>query len=284
MNLDDVQVMYCKRGYQIEREIGVGGYKRVFLANYEGGQIALKVFHQDHNGYHTDLEKRALREIKAMASISSPFVAKILDFSLGDSQYDAFIAEEFIPGESLNDRMKKGKIIQSTAIQMMDNIFQALIECATRNIIHRDIKPANIMLRNDDTAVLTDFGLARAAGDSTITPSGAIVGTLIYAAPECLNYSKTRLHETSDLYSFGIVCYELLTGEHPFVPNLYALERDEIVQRMLYGQPVAAQEKNNHIPQPLSRFVMKLLRRQVADRHSSIQDAYNRFIRIRDNL
>jgi eukaryotic-like serine/threonine-protein kinase len=278
---EQANAMYNRLGYQVDQFVGSGGFKQVFLAHYEGRPVALKVLDLDQGAYRANLEFRAQREAQSMASIDSPYVAKIIDFNLGGLQHRAYIAEEFISGISLLERMTQGLPTNTEAIQWMDDIFHALMACASRTIVHRDVKPGNILLRENGQAVLTDFGLARLIDDSTITASGILIGTLMYAPPELIQFNSDLLDETIDLFSFGILCYEMFSGEHPFITDTVS-SRDEALKKMLYETAIPLSQKNAGVSEDLSRLVMTLIRRERSDRYPSVERAYNKFKQIRN--
>ncbi len=275
MKLEEAQSMYKGLGYQVEKEIGSGGFKQVFRATYEATHsVALKIMHLEGS----DLDIRARREVKLMTEISSPYVAKIVDFNFGSKDYEAYIAEEYISDVSLLDRLKMSPPLNiREIIRITDNIFQALLKCAAKGIVHRDVKPNNLLLRPNGDAVLTDFGLARSSDDSTITPSGIEIGTYLYAPPEFIRTNSQSTDETSDLFSLGIILYMLLTNRHPFIQSIQGSSRDQKIQEMLTATAVTPHKENQSIPISLSKFVMKLIERQRASRYPSTQRAYERF-------
>lgn len=274
--------MYRNLGFEIQRVLDSGAFKTVFLAQYHGVPVALKVLDVNRGEYRAQLEWRASREVRLMAGIDSPFVAKVFDFSLGGMQFDAYIAEEFIGGPSLRTKMDSGSIGYFEILDIMDDVFQALLVCASQPepIIHRDVKPSNIMLRENGQAVLTDFGLARTKEDSTVTVSGMTIGTLKYAPPEFIHFNSGLLDDTSDLFSFGVMCYEMLTGEHPFITE-EPVSREDAVRMMYETDPVPVHQKNAHVSVELSRLIMRLIRRQRGERYPSVEHSYSRFQKIR---
>lgn len=199
ITLDRAKGMYAPLGYDIIDEISTkGGFKQVFLAMYKGNKVAFKVLHMPNVQDYARLEIRIPREATIMASLNSPYIAKLIDYSNGGLNHEPYLAEEYIEGSSLAEELKKGQMNRPTLFKLIDDIFQALLICTEHRIVHRDLKPDNIMLRTDGTAVLTDFGLARPLDDSTITVSGMVIGTIRYAAPEFLGYTTGNMDETSE--------------------------------------------------------------------------------------
>jgi serine/threonine-protein kinase len=200
--------------YEILQRLGAGGMATVYLANHLllERKVAVKVLNSE---YASDEEfvKRFRREAQAAASLSHPNIVSIYDVGAeGDIHY---IVQEYVEGETLKELInREGPLPANRAVDFAIQICDALA-CAHRNrIIHRDIKPHNILIGRDGRAKVSDFGIARAAAEATLTHSGAIVGSVHYFAPEQARGSVTD--EKSDLYSLGIVLYEMLTGKVPF--------------------------------------------------------------------
>jgi len=196
-------------GYNVVHIIGQGGQAQVFLAEreHDGLRVALKVLDRALRQDPVFLQ-RFVREYKLLASVESPYVARIYDqgFS-GDHPY---IAMEFLPSGTLAARIREGLTTRS-ALRIAGQIAQALSAIHARGIVHRDLKPANILFRADGRPVLADFGLARDMKvNSTLTVAGQFLATPRYMSPEqCLGLP---IDARSDLYSLGAVLYEMITG------------------------------------------------------------------------
>jgi serine/threonine protein kinase len=271
--------MYEGLGYQVEEEIGSGGFKQVFRAKYKGQTVALKAMHLEGS----DLDIRARREVKLMTEINSLYIAKIIDFNFGSKDYEAYITEEYISDVSLWNRLEESSLTTQEAMNITDNIFQALLECASRRIVHRDVKPSNILLRDSGDAVLTDFGLARPQDESTMTPWGIEIGTFPYAPPEFIRYDSQLIDQTSDVFSLGIIIYMLLTGKHPFI-SAGQMEREQRVREMLEATAIPPHDENPSINVKFSKFVMKLIERERANRYPTTEYAYQRFKKVLEEL
>ncbi len=196
-------------GYNVVHIIGQGGQAQVFLAEreHDGLRVALKVLNLALRQDPVFLQ-RFVREYKLLASVESPYVARIYDqgFS-GDHPY---IAMEFLPSGTLAARIREG-LTTRAALRIAGQIAQALAAIHARGIVHRDLKPANILFRADGRPVLVDFGLARDMKvNSTLTVAGQFLATPRYMSPEqCLGLP---IDARSDLYSLGAVLYEMITG------------------------------------------------------------------------
>lgn len=203
------------RGYRFEKKLSASSHSAVYLAKKESSEqdIVLKVLQQvpdvtDSIGAFD----RFLQEYELIADIDHPNIVKIFDLGVGDDH--AHIAMEYLGGGDLKQRIAKG-ISEPDAVAYLRQIASALAEVHKVGILHRDLKPGNIMLRDDNTIALIDFGLAkRMRLKLEITGSGEIFGTPYYMSPEQGHGNGVDLR--SDIYSLGIIFYEMLTGKKPF--------------------------------------------------------------------
>jgi serine/threonine protein kinase len=202
-------------GYQLLQQIGAGGMAKVYLAVQVSldRKVAIKVLRTSGDDDPERTEKRFLREGRTLAKITHKNVCGIFDIAkVGDI---AYIAMEYLDGGTLVDKLKHGVAV-GESIAIVVQVASALEEAHKLGIIHRDLKPANVMLRGGRVPVLTDFGIARelTASQTRITAENMIVGTPIYMSPE--QVSGGEVDGRSDLYSLGIMFFELLTGEPPY--------------------------------------------------------------------
>ncbi len=204
------------RGHRCLRRLAAGGSSSVYLAQCErsGQQRVLKVFRQvpDVVEGSTTFE-RFLREYHLVAHLEHPNIARIYDIGVADDHL--FLAMEYVPGGDLRGRM--GTQMQwRIALGYLRQLAAALEALHAIGVLHRDVKPGNVLLREDGSVAFIDFGLARQLGlESDITGEGAIFGTPHYMSPE--QGHALPVDERSDLYSLGVVLYEMLTGDKPFV-------------------------------------------------------------------
>ncbi len=197
--------------YAIERELGKGGMATVYLARQVllNRQVALKVMSPE---FSTDkaFQKAFLQEGKVVAQLEHPSIVKIYDIGIHDSTF--YMAMEYLSGGSLRDRVKTEAFTPAAVLQMLRQLGTGLAYAHEQGFIHRDIKPENILFRKDGTAVLTDFGIAKVQDSiGEMTRMGYTTGTAQYMSPE--QASTGHLDYRSDLYSLGLVVFEMLSGE-----------------------------------------------------------------------
>ncbi|MFK7915905.1 MAG: protein kinase [Pseudomonadales bacterium] len=200
-------------GYEIEREIGRGGMARVHLAVQTkfGRWVALKVVSSSY-AKDDQFRKRFLQESRINGQLTHPNIVQVHDVGAHGSVL--YLVMEYLSGGDLNTRLDKGMHIREL-VKVVKDIGRALDYAHEKNIVHRDIKPENILFRDDGSAVLTDFGIARlAAPDLTLTRDGTVVGTPQYMSPE--QAAGRALDGRSDLYSLGVVFFRMLTGDVPY--------------------------------------------------------------------
>src|ERR1700722_2628586 len=205
-------------GYEILRPLGTGGMSTVYLALQRSldRKVAIKVMRRGGDlasDENTQAEKRFLLEGRMMAKLPHRNIVAVYDIVSNDSM--AYISMEFLDGGTLSDRMRDG-ISLADAVSVIVQIASALDFAHTHGVVHRDLKPANIMFRDSGTPVLTDFGIARYQDGSAtrLTQTGMLVGTPTYMSPEQINGQS--VDGRADLYSLGILFYELLAGHAPF--------------------------------------------------------------------
>ena len=204
------------RGHRCLQRLAVGGSSSVFLAGHErtGQQRVLKIFRQVPDAVEGSCTfERFLREYELVAHLDHPNIARIYDIGVADDHL--FLAMEYFPGGDLRSRMRE-PLQWRVALAYLRQLAAALGALHDIGVLHRDVKPGNVLLRDDGSLAFIDFGLARQLGlESDITGEGAIFGTPHYMSPE--QGHGQRLDERSDLYSLGVVLYEMLTGQKPYV-------------------------------------------------------------------
>ena len=200
--------------YELGEKIGRGGMGVVYRAQHTGLDIDVAVkFIHPHLADDDEAVARFIREARLSARIKHPNIVQIYDTGR-DEQGRAYIVMEYLEGQSLRQRLKNGPIPEVEAIKIANDVLAALGKAHSTGVIHRDIKPGNIFLCSDGVAKLVDFGIAKAVGGGTLTGTGALVGTPEYMSPE--QAEGLPVDAKTDIYSLGIVMYEMLTGVVPF--------------------------------------------------------------------
>ena len=249
--------------YRLVETLGSGGMADVYLAHDDvlDRTLALKVL---SNRYAEDEEfiERFRREAQNAASLSHPNIVSIFDRGeTEDGTY--YIAMEYLPGGTLKDRLvKRGPLPARTAAAVALQIAEALKAAHDSDVVHRDIKPHNILITESGDIKVTDFGIARAASSSTMTKTGSILGTAHYLSPEQAMGDPVR--PQSDLYSLGVVLYEMLTGELPYDAETPI----GIAMKHVNGELRPPIEVDSSIPAGINAVVMRLLARNPEDRYS----------------
>ncbi|MDI6816404.1 MAG: Stk1 family PASTA domain-containing Ser/Thr kinase [Actinomycetota bacterium] len=263
--------------YQIIAKIGSGGMADVYKAmdSVLERPVAIKVLHR-HFAEDEDFVTRFRREAQAAANLNHPNIVSIYDWGSQNSTY--FIVMELLEGESLKQHIQsKGVLEPREAMEITKKVLSALSFAHRNDIIHRDIKPHNIIITKDDEVKVTDFGIAR-AGVSTMTQTGTILGTAHYLSPE-----QARGHEvgvTSDLYSAGVVLYEMVTGRIPFDgenPVAIALKH-------VHEAPVRPNEINPKVTPALQTIILKAMAKNPESRYQSAAEMRNDIMRLMEGM
>jgi hypothetical protein len=200
--------------YRLEARIGAGGMSTVYRALDETLErsVAIKLMNREVSSDSDQLE-RFRREARAVAQLSHPHVVGVID--AGEDEGRPYIVFEYIEGETLKERIRRlGRLPISEAVAYAIEITRALGAAHARHIVHRDVKPQNVLIDEEGSAKVTDFGIARTLDEEGLTADGRVLGTTDYVSPE--QALGQRVTGQSDLYSVGVVLYEMLTGEVPF--------------------------------------------------------------------
>ena len=274
--MSHVQVNTVDGRYVLVELLGSGGMAQVYLAHDEvlDRDVALKVLRSQ---YVRDAEfaERFRREARSAASLSHPNIVQVYD--RGETEDGTcYIAMEYVSGGTLKKRIEKGTIDPYTAAAVAAQIAEALQAAHERGVIHRDIKPQNVLVTSSGDLKVTDFGIARAASAVTISVTNAIFGTAGYLSPE--QALGEPVSPASDLYSLGVILYEMLTGELP-----YTADNPMAVCMKHVTEPVPQPRNvNPEIPVQMNALVVKLLAKDPADRYGSaaaLLDDLERIIR-----
>ena len=255
--------------YRIIKQIGRGGMADVYLAKdliLDGEEVAVKVL---RTNYQTDpiAVARFQREARAMADLDHPHIVRITD--IGEEDGQQYLAMEYVAGLDLKRYIKEHyPLSNEEAVRIMGQILLAMRLAHTRGIVHRDLKPQNILLTPDGTAKVTDFGIAVAFAETSLTQTNSMLGSVHYLSPEQARGSKATVQ--SDIYAMGIIFYEMLTGHIPY-------DGDSAVTIALqhFQKPLPSViDENPSVPQALENVVIKATAKKLTDRYKSVAEMY----------
>jgi tetratricopeptide (TPR) repeat protein len=262
--------------YEILSRLGAGGMGEVFLAEDKrlGRKVAIK-FLPAASVAEESAKRRLLREARAAAALDHPNICAI--YEVGEDASHCFIVLQYIEGETLAIRLERQRLRLPEALAAAAQVADALAEAHAHGIIHRDIKPANIMLTPRGQVKVLDFGLAKVMRDpsliesetelsSLLTVPGVVIGTLPYMSPEQVR--GEQLDYRSDIFSFGTVLYELLSGHRPFDAKSMA----EVMSKILTHNPTPLRDSTPAVLPGLERLVQKCLEKDSAKRYQTMRD------------
>lgn len=250
--------------YQLERLLGEGAFGRVWLA-YDDQlrrSVAIKVPKPEHFARAEDAESY-LAEARTVAGLDHPHIVPVFDVGRTDNGA-IYVVSKYIDGCHLAELISKSRPSFDAATELLCTIALALQHAHERRLVHRDIKPANILIeRQSQTPYLADFGLAISEGDRALP--GSVAGTPAYMSPEQARGESHRIDGRSDLFSLGIVFYELLTGHRPF----RAITWEELAHQIISIDPVPPRELDETVPTELERICLKALSKRASDRYAT---------------
>src|SRR6476660_3236945 len=275
--------------YKISESIGTGGMGEVYLATdiTAGRKAALKLLPLRFTGDAERL-KRFQREARAVVGLNHPNIVTV--YEIGEDHSTHYIASELIEGETLRQRLMRGRMEVGEAVDIAIQVASALAAADETGIVHRDIKPENIMLRPDGYVKVLDFGIAKLAesafadatadraGSMTMgeTNLGAVLGTIRYMSPE--QACGAHVDKTTDIWSVGVVLYEMVTGHAPFTGDPpsqgygAAGTPKEVMSSILEKEPPPLTSYVAHIPAELQQIISKALRKDRKERYHSAKD------------
>jgi serine/threonine protein kinase len=252
--------------YRVERLLGQGGFGRVYLARDEQLRrlVAVKVPHphliaspQDADAY--------LAEARTAAGLDHPGIVPVYDVG-GTPNFPCFIVSKFIEGRTLVAAIRHDRPVPPTAAALVATVAEALQHAHQRGVVHRDIKPGNILLDRAGQPFVADFGLALREQDVGHGPRYA--GTPAYMSPEQARGEGHRVDGRTDIFSLGVVFYELLTGRRPF----HADSREELLEQIATHEPRPPRQWDSTVPKEVERICLKALAKRAADRYTTAQD------------
>jgi serine/threonine protein kinase/Tfp pilus assembly protein PilF len=273
--------------YQILSQIGAGGMGEVYLADDTklGRKVAIKFLNEKYSK-DEDLLNRFIQEAKAASALNHPNLITV--YEIGERDGSHYISTEFIDGKTLRERMKE-RLTFDDALSIAVQTAEALSAAHQAGIVHRDIKPENIMVRADGYVKVLDFGLAKltevvdSGGEDETkklvkTNPGVVMGTVSYMSPEQARGKPTDAR--SDVFSFGVVMYEMLTGKIPFTGETMT----DTLSSIISSEPQPVTSLAPHLPRELQRIVQKTLKKKRDQRYQSTRDLLVDLKELRDEL
>ena len=253
--------------YELEELVGSGGMSSVYRAHDRvlDRRVALKILHR-HFSDDDEYVQRFLREARTVASLSHPNIVAVIDRGAHDGQQ--FIVLEYVAGENLKRLIERnGPAPVERALELAIQIARGLMCAHDRGLVHRDVKPQNVLLNGDGQAKVTDFGIAREIDvQRGMTQTGTVMGTSDYISPE--QAQGQRVDEHSDVYSLGVVLYELLTGELPFGGDNFVA----VAMGHINDPPPSVLERRPDVPPRVAAAVDRALAKDPADRWATMAD------------
>ena len=258
--------------YRIIEQLGQGGMATVYKAYHASldRYVALKVLHQAFNQDQT-FTARFQREARVVAKLEHPNIVPVYDYSEHEAR--PYLIMKYIEGDTLKARLNLGPLTSREIEDVINSIGSALAYAHRQGILHRDIKPSNVMIANDGVMYLADFGLARIAqaGESTMS-SDSIMGTPQYISPEQA-MGKKDLDAGTDIYSFGVMLYEMVVGRVPFSSDTpFSIIHDHIYTPLPLPMKV-----NPNVPESVQRVLLKSLAKDRLDRYETVEDMMQAF-------
>src|SRR4051812_45709830 len=249
--------------YRLERPLGHGGMATVYLAQDEElhRPVAVKLLAENLAG-NADFRVRFLREARLAARLSHPNVVSVYDAGEAEDGRP-YIVMEYVPGRTLGEL---GRVSPDEAVELAVQACRGLAHAHAAGLVHRDVKPQNLLLRDDETVKVADFGIARAAETTALTQVGTVLGTAAYLSPE--QALGEQVTAAADVYSLGAVLYELLTGRPPYAFDSLA----DLAAKQTSGHITPVSELAPNVPPHVEDAVMRSLARNPAYRPASAAD------------
>ncbi len=263
--------------YKIHSAIGAGGMGEVFLAEDSrlNRRVALKVL-PENIATDKDRLRRFEQEARAASALNHPNILTIYEFAAENEMY--FLAAEFVEGETLRERLKGSPVNLKSALEIAIQVASALDAAHRAGIVHRDIKPENVMIRPDGLVKILDFGIAKLTEKRNETDSeaataimvqtspGMIIGTAAYMSPE--QARGKQIDARTDIFSFGVMLYEMLAGKPPFDGE----NAMDVIGSILNKEPVPVRRQMTEVPQEIERIINKALRKDREERYQTAKD------------
>jgi serine/threonine-protein kinase len=268
--------------YKIAGQLGAGGMGQVYLAEDSRlkRRVALKLLDRSLLG-DTESRQRFIREAQLASALDHPNICTI--FEVGEADDQCFIGMQYVEGKTLKEVIDKQPLLVERLLSISLEVADALSTAHRQGIVHRDIKSSNILITPRGQAKVLDFGIAKplqeeSQPEAELTRTGAILGTAAYMSPE--QARGERVDQRSDIFSFGVVMYEMATGELPFQEK----SQPEVMNAVINKQQIAAVERNQDLPVELSKVIDRALAKQPEDRYQSAEELVAALGKIKEDL
>ncbi len=255
------------KAYEVVRTLGAGNMGVVLLVKKNNHYYAMKILRRENSSHEHKIKvQRFIREAEILSRINHPNVIKIFEYGVSEDEQIPYIVMEFIPGRPLNQIMRSANFSNEQSIYIIRQLAEALGTVHKFGILHRDIKPGNILIADDLKIKLTDFGIAKIE-DSELTITREILGSPAYMSPESFENS-VHCDCRSDIFSMGVIAYELLTGVKPFHGDTIG----EMMNSIKHHRPIEPLKINNTFPPYLQDVLAKMLAKKPEERFSSANE------------
>jgi len=276
--------------YEVVRQLGIGGMGEVYLAKDQrlDRRVAIKILNGEFSRAESNLQ-RFMQEAKAVSALNHPNILVIHE--IGESEGAHYIVNEFIEGRTLREVLSQSQLSLGEVMEVVIQIVSALSAAHGAHLVHCDIKPENVMVRPDGYVKVLDFGLAKLVEqenksfigleDATTmnqTAKGVILGTVNYMSPE--QATGERVDERTDIFSFGVVIYEMIAGKTPFAGD----SMSETFANLINAEPQPLSGSAANVPDDLKRIVAKTLRKNKDERYQTMNDVLTDLKHLRNNL
>jgi len=251
--------------YEVEKQIGKGSAANIYLARHDslGRKLVIKELLPLYES-NEKIVARFQREAKLVSQLNHDCIIHIYDYWIKSNSY--YMAMEYIPGQNLRKILSLCHYLPvPIAAMMMYQICRGLEHAHSRGVIHRDLKPANIMISDQGQVKILDFGIAHFQMEDNLTSFGAVIGTYNYMSPE--QALGKQVTPASDIFSLGILFYELLTGMKPFAKD----DKGDVLEKIIRKHPVPVRRRNPAVPRSFGRIIRKCLRKKPGRRFQDVQ-------------